>query len=67
MGRSIPAKDHAGPKALWRLEQNIAAKTQDHAPERSPIIGVAHPTIASEIAGGTEMSATVIQDFIFAV
>jgi hypothetical protein len=30
-------------------------------------MGVAHHTIASEIASGTEMSATVIQDLMFAV
>jgi len=67
IGNKIPANDHAGPKALWRLEQNIAASTQDQAPESNHIIGVAPHTIANEIAKGTEIRATVIHDWIFAL
>lgn len=66
MGRRIQASDPAGPYALCLLLQNSAASTHDRAHESNHIIGVAPPTIASDMAIGTLISATLIQDVIFA-
>ena len=58
IGRRIPASDHAGPYTLCLELQNTAASTPDRAQVSNHIRGVAHHTIASDIASGTEIRAT---------